>query len=535
MLQKHRDPLPAERLDHATRLANEGWPDALTAYVERLHAEHEVDADDALLLRALLMAAYVNTERFADAARTLLDAEPLVAAASPIRQARYLTIGAWTAHGLREPELAIDRIVRALALAGDDARPSRELSLMLGNCGMVLARLQLFPFAVEVAIRAIAVAAASGATESKAKWQAAYSYLAWGVQLEHLGMVEQSRERWTAAALHLDDALADPELPPLHRLIGAARRATCLARLGRVTDGWRSLELVDDRHRLATNAIVRRAVDRARASLLFAEGRLDEARTALLAMWERPAPVDMPLWVEDVAWMLGRTADAAGDDADALRWHREMHERYGRAQYEAWLSRATAARLRVEQEALVRRARELESDALSDPLTGVPNRRAFDANLPKLVAAAQAAGTPLTLAIVDIDWFKHVNDTHGHPVGDEVLRRVARILREQSRDEDRCARYGGDELILCLPVHGAEAAGILGRLARAIAEHPWGTVAPGLAVTVSTGLAEMRAADTAATLFWAADQSLLAAKRARGPANGQAPAVPSARTASPRS
>jgi diguanylate cyclase (GGDEF)-like protein len=183
-----------------------------------------------------------------------------------------------------------------------------------------------------------------------------------------------------------------------------------------------------------------------------------------------------------------------------------------------WVSRAAAARLRVEQEALLRRARQLEYDALSDPLTRVPNRRAFDANLPRLVGDAQAAGSPLTLAIIDVDRFKRVNDTHGHLVGDEVLRTVARLLREHTRDADRCARYGGDEFVLCLPAGRREAAAAVARIIRAVAAHPWSQVVPGLRVTVTAGLAELGPTDTSTTLFWSADQSLLAAKRSRPPA-----------------
>jgi diguanylate cyclase (GGDEF)-like protein len=145
----------------------------------------------------------------------------------------------------------------------------------------------------------------------------------------------------------------------------------------------------------------------------------------------------------------------------------------------------------------------------------VANRRAFDADLPRLVGAAQAAGSPLTLAILDVDRFKRVNDTHGHLVGDEVLRTVARLLREHIDGADRCARYGGDEFVLALPAAAGDATGTVTRIVRAVAEHSWSEVAAGLRVTVTAGLAELRPTDTSTTLFWAADQSLLAAKRAR--------------------
>jgi diguanylate cyclase (GGDEF)-like protein len=251
--------------------------------------------------------------------------------------------------------------------------------------------------------------------------------------------------------------------------------------------------------------------------VLLAEGRREDARHLLTAYWQEAAAQKLPPFAEDGAFLLARLAEAEGRSADALRWYREVHERYGRAQYAVWVSRAAAARLRVDQEALLRRARQLEYDSLSDPLTEVPNRRAFDANLPRLVGDAQAAGAPLSLAILDVERFKRVNDTHGHLVGDEVLRTVARLLREHTRTADRCARYGGDEFVLCLPAGRREAAAAVARIVRAVADHDWERVDDELAVTITAGLAELGPTDTASTLFWAADQSLLAAKRSRPP------------------
>ena len=147
----------------------------------------------------------------------------------------------------------------------------------------------------------------------------------------------------------------------------------------------------------------------------------------------------------------------------------------------------------------------------------MPNRRSFDTELARLVRLARTAGDPLTLAVLDVDRFKRINDRHGHPTGDEVLRTVGRIVRERSRDGDRFARYGGDEFVLCLPLRADEAERAVGRIADAVAEFPWERVAPGLRVTISAGLGELAPADDATSLFFTADQSLLAAKRARPP------------------
>src|SRR6266536_2107953 len=463
-------------LVRARDLAREGRAAEVRMLADRLDRSGQpVELDDRVLLGTLLGQAHANAQEF-EAARAALDAVlPLVPAACPLRQARFHAVAAWTAHGRGDDEAAMDDIVRSLTMVEDPSLPGGEdLRAALGNCSLVLALLQLFPLAAETAERSVQVAAAN--------------------------------------------ELAGGAMSALFDGWAAAWRAICSARLGDIEQGLADLELARSLPVSPPNPSVRDFIDLAAGALLLAEGQIQAAESTLLGLWTR---LDRPWrspFVEEVASLLGQAAAARGDGAAALRWYREMHERYGRAQYGAWLARATAARLRIEQEALLRRTRELESDALSDPLTRVPNRRAFDADLPRLVAAAQASGTPLTLAIVDVDRFKRVNDTFGHPAGDEVLRQLATILRSRCPEADRCARYGGDEFTLCLPMPAGDAFATLDRVARLIAEHQWSAVAPGLAVTVSVGVAELGPGDTPATLFWSADQSLLAAKRTRTPA-----------------
>ena len=92
--------------------------------------------------------------------------------------------------------------------------------------------------------------------------------------------------------------------------------------------------------------------------------------------------------------------------------------------------------------------------ALTDPLTGLLNRRGLEAELPKLLALARRYGAPVGVVMLDIDRFKWVNDTYGHPVGDEVLRLLGRIIQASVRREDLAVRYGGEEFLLFL--YGAD-------------------------------------------------------------------------------
>lgn len=185
-----------------------------------------------------------------------------------------------------------------------------------------------------------------------------------------------------------------------------------------------------------------------------------------------------------------------------------------RAQREAESQREKAARLESENQALADRAQELGRHALQDPLTGLANRRHFDAELPRLLQAVAPHGRAVSLAAIDLDHFKQVNDVHGHAVGDAVLRALGQLLAARTRSTDLVARLGGEEFIVVLadaPL--AQAAALCERLRRAVEAHDWSAIAPGLRVTVSLGVVEARSGVAQAALLEQADQLLYAAKR----------------------
>ncbi|MBN1912193.1 MAG: GGDEF domain-containing protein [Pirellulales bacterium] len=130
---------------------------------------------------------------------------------------------------------------------------------------------------------------------------------------------------------------------------------------------------------------------------------------------------------------------------------------------------AQIVRLRRGQQAAARRREELERAVHIDPLTGLPNRRAWDEMLDRRLAESAVSGRPLVVALVDLDHFKSVNDRWGHTVGDQVLRQAGAALRDGLRQDDFVARLGGDEFALLLtgaPVALAET--ILDRVRRAV-------------------------------------------------------------------
>lgn len=175
---------------------------------------------------------------------------------------------------------------------------------------------------------------------------------------------------------------------------------------------------------------------------------------------------------------------------------------------------------------------ELERLSREDPLTELANRRDFDHRLDAEIQRAQRQGSPLTVAMLDLDRFKRVNDRYGHAIGDTVLREVACLIRNQCRAIDVIGRYGGEEFALALPGADARAASILcERIRIAFEEFAWPRLQPGLAVTVSAGVGTWRPGMTALALLALADAKLYEAKR-RG-RNRTFPAVARAAGTSP--
>lgn len=141
-----------------------------------------------------------------------------------------------------------------------------------------------------------------------------------------------------------------------------------------------------------------------------------------------------------------------------------------------------------------------------DGLTAVANRRTFETALERELSRARRTGDEVGLVFIDVDRFKELNDTHGHQAGDELLRRVGRLLVENSRDFDTAARYGGDEFALVLP--GSSAADALD-----VAERIRGVLGD-LDASLSLGVASFPLhADDAASLVQAADEALYESKR----------------------
>jgi diguanylate cyclase (GGDEF)-like protein len=160
--------------------------------------------------------------------------------------------------------------------------------------------------------------------------------------------------------------------------------------------------------------------------------------------------------------------------------------------------------------------RRIEELAELDELTGSFNRRCIMRLLEEEIARSARLNNPCSIALIDLDFFKRINDHYGHPTGDEVLRTFAITMFANIRGIDRFGRYGGEEFLLVLPDTESEsAAQLLDRLRIIIAELDWSAFSPGMTVTMSAGVATLRADENSDTFLARADSALYAAK-ARG-------------------
>jgi diguanylate cyclase (GGDEF)-like protein/PAS domain S-box-containing protein len=225
---------------------------------------------------------------------------------------------------------------------------------------------------------------------------------------------------------------------------------------------------------------------------------------------EAVTQVELPMLAQD-----GSVLDIELD-SNPMWWH-------GERQY-LWIARDLSGRNQLEEkrnESLFRDllqnlsakdkfAQEMARRAVTDPLTGAYNRARFDERLSEEIDRVGRHNSHLTLILLDIDHFKQVNDTYGHPAGDQVLMQLATIVRERLRSIDLFARWGGEEFAILAPDTDDEGAIYLAEKIRfAVEQHDCGEVGR---VTISMGIAEYRPGESAGQLLRRVDIALYQAK-----------------------
>lgn len=439
---------------------------------------------------------------------------------------------AWLLIEIGAPNEALDEAMLALECA-EQSREDRVISLGLNVLGVVYWMLGQLDRALQFAESAVTVARCVGDPVDLGRWLINLA------DIEAAIWKQQREAGVTSEEARLDHALA---------LAGEALRLTTQTR-----DSWTGrivLCSLADFHllrgqrqeaaRLLTDwdALQGGSGPRSRLYYLLALGRLRHAEgddTAAIAALQACATLaeetsDLEIGVPCCA-LLSDCLAAQGAFEQALRWHREYHRRFMRRSTESSLARSRVAAIRYEtrqlqarveaersradgleemNRALAQEAALLMSASMEDVLTGLPNRRGLERSL---LAITLDGSQSYSLAMIDIDHFKQINDRFTHLLGDDVLRQVARALRIATNPEDRLFRYGGEEFVLLMDGRDElRAARTCLRVCQVVRNWNWSRIHHDLQVTLSIGLARSSEAASPADVLSIADARLYEAK-----------------------
>ncbi|MBV1789242.1 GGDEF domain-containing protein [Marinobacterium sp. D7] len=196
---------------------------------------------------------------------------------------------------------------------------------------------------------------------------------------------------------------------------------------------------------------------------------------------------------------------------DQYRLRESEREKRMQVRYESLLEKVE--QMEAETSRVRSRMEEEQLRARTDPLTGLPNRVAYDDQLKDTMGRWERYQTPFSVAVIDLDRFKEINDAYGHLAGDKVLRLVARVLQRNLRSSDFIARYGGEEFVVIFPsTVDADARAAAEKLRDAVAKSPFNFHGEPVTVTASIGVAEVSNGDDDDKVFARADSALYKAK-----------------------
>ncbi|MEJ6000222.1 tetratricopeptide repeat-containing diguanylate cyclase [Paucibacter soli] len=326
-------------------------------------------------------------------------------------------------------------------------------------------------------------------------------------------------------ARHLDDAALSPHqahelnaMAPgsLHALQVKATLARALHHCWRLdtTQAQAELNRLRDYESSFAQAWVSAAAHWCVAELALARGELAGAEGAARLMSACGQQARHEGFIQLGQSLVSYLCELQGRHREALEALRELSRHEQETRKQSLQNRAHVIDWQLQLRQHRRDVQQLEQLAMRDMLTGLPNRRHFEQHLRLLLLKEQRM--PPCLALIDVDHFKQVNDNFSHGVGDAVLKALAQLLREHVRELDLPARLAGDEFVLLLVDAGlGRAQQVCERLQASVRAYDWGRLAPGLQLSISLGLAELRPGEGLEALLERSDADMYRAKRAR--------------------
>ncbi|MGH3518909.1 MAG: diguanylate cyclase [Haloechinothrix sp.] len=449
-------------------------------------------------------------------------------------------------HGRRlvltgKEDAALTELARALAILDDLPEPEspterrtfeRTLAATLVDCWLVLNELGIYEVAEEISTRTHgALRDSAGPHDITLQMLNLITMLlAWALRLERVRRFAEAQDKFALAAsiaaaveAPFSESLFRRQHAPAIEQVGVLAAAVALTKPG--AEHVERLRALFTHHGNAA-AHERPFVAIALARCLERESRREEGLNVLLAARDDAGKDNVLASMRlNLDRELSRLECASRPDVPT-----SVLAYTGALEAELWAlreSRAAALQTRRKHERLSAEHGAIAAQALQDPLTGLPNRRALDDQLRAL--SSSVAAQPLSVALVDLDGFKGVNDNKSHAEGDDVLRVIASTLRDALRGNDFVARYGGDEFVVLLPgAPASSATAAMNRAVHAVAALP-GHLSHG--VTLSVGLVSMASQEHPEAVLTRADEAMYQAKRGGG--NRVASATLGAGTAHP--
>ncbi|NYH91463.1 GGDEF domain-containing protein [Actinopolymorpha rutila] len=416
-------------------------------------------------------------------------------------------------------EPAYDELARAVVLLEEISEPGYAIGHAINAAVLALARLDLYELAVTwlERLRAVSAALSDAMLATLYAYNSGWLELNWACELELIGETDAAGAHYRATLAAFEAAPSgvdaiDRSYWPREVVVQAGAARAMLGAGAEVVQELRAhLDAVAATERQEATIVGYLGLARAHAN----EGETDQAVecaaqacavgdtlprlnvVAVRAYWEYAELLRRVHGPEPTGQAYARLTSRLVRD----RWNER------RARVTSFDERLTAERLRDE---LRRRA----AAYLTDPLTGLGNRRLIEIRLPELLVESAATGHPLAVAFVDVDDFKSVNDELSHLVGDDLLRELAQEMRAALSPDDAVARFGGEEFVIVLPSRDAEQAfDVVDALRRRIEERVWNCLPHDRRIRITAGLAQSWHGATRTQLLAAADEALLRAKR----------------------